>query len=102
MGIILQNLPIIHPSQLMSHPSQHTMNPTQSTMHQLLPMYMIIHILQETMYHHWRRWHEHPFSLEAVFGIGVPKYYMKKYPHMVHIMHHGHHDHQNHHPHPAV
>merc|ERR1711892_1594321 len=33
----------------------------------------------------------HPFSLEAVFGIGMPMYYMKKYPHMAHMMHHGHH-----------
>merc|ERR1740123_301314 len=33
----------------------------------------------------------HPFSLEQVFGIGMPGYYMKKYPHMAHMMHHGHH-----------
>merc|ERR1712106_93592 len=33
----------------------------------------------------------HPFSLEAVFGIGMPMYYMKKYPHMAHMMHHEHH-----------
>eukprot|EP00090_Calanus_glacialis_P002870 TRINITY_DN12111_c0_g1_i5.p1 TRINITY_DN12111_c0_g1~~TRINITY_DN12111_c0_g1_i5.p1 ORF type:complete len:786 (-),score=129.26 TRINITY_DN12111_c0_g1_i5:897-3026(-) len=33
----------------------------------------------------------HPFSLEAVFGIGMPMYYMTKYPHMAHMMHHGHH-----------
>ena len=33
----------------------------------------------------------HPFSLEAVFNLDMPLFYMKKYPHMAHMMHHGHH-----------
>ena len=49
----------------------------------------------------------HPFSLESVFNLGMPLYYMKKYPHMAHMMHHGHHGHHHvdhhveHHPEPA-
>ena len=46
----------------------------------------------------------HPFSLEAVFNLDMPLYYMQKYPHMAHLMHHGHHEvhhpahHEVHHP----
>jgi hypothetical protein len=29
----------------------------------------------------------HPFSLEHVFGISMPQYYMEKYPHMAHMVH---------------
>ena len=35
----------------------------------------------------------HPFSLEAVFNLDMPLYYMAKYPHMAKMMHHGHHEH---------
>ena len=45
----------------------------------------------------------HPFSLEAVFNLDMPLYYMEKYPHMAHMAHHGHHDvhHVVHHPKPT-
>ena len=40
----------------------------------------------------------HPFSMEHVFKLSMPHYYMEKYPHMAHMMHHEHHDpHHGHH-----
>ena len=46
----------------------------------------------------------HPFSLEHVFHLSMPKYYEKKYPHMAHMLHdhaahHGHHAAVHHEPH---